>query len=85
MMRIMMRMMKRRMMNNFIVFLLVVLNPYQGIDYNRINVYNLKSSNHQINVIKPEKEIKKEVNFEEQFCFLCNPPQFIRVEKWEYK
>ena len=67
-----------------ISLLLVVINPYKNLNYREINVYNLKRKDFRIKVTEPEKDKnKKEVKHEMQFCFLCNPPQYIEVEVWE--
>lgn len=64
-------------------FLLVVINPYKNLNYSKINVYNLKRRDHRIVVTESEKEKSKKVSFEMQFCFICNPPQYVPVEVWE--
>ena len=67
-----------------ISLLLVVINPYKSLNYRKINVYNLGRKDFRIMVTEPEKDKnKKEVKYEMQFCFICNPPQYMQVEVWE--
>ncbi len=67
-----------------ISLLLVVINPYKSLNYRKINVYNLGRKDFRIMVTEPEKDKnKKEVKYEMQFCFICNPPQYAPVEVWE--
>ncbi len=72
-------------MKQFLISLiLVVINPYRGLDYSKINVYVIDEKNYGIILIEPEKDKnKKQVKYEMQFCFVCNPPQYIQVEVWE--
>lgn len=74
-----MRMMIRRMILK-LFWLIVILNPYDGIDYDEPNVYYITSDDYEIIVTEPEKEKQREPKIELQFCFLCNPPQFIPLE-----
>jgi len=68
----------------FISLVLVIVNPYRGLDYSRINVYVIDEQNYEILLIKPEKDkSNKKVRYEMQFCFICNPPQYAPVEVWE--
>lgn len=63
----------RTILNN--VFLIVVINPYDGIKYDEINVYSFESEE-KIETVEPVKQ--------KQFCFLCEPPQYVEVEPEEY-
>lgn len=72
-------------MKQFLISLiLVVINPYKGLDYSKINVYVIDEKSYGIVLVEPEKDKnKKQVKYEMQFCFVCNPPRYIEVEVWE--
>ncbi len=71
------------MIKYLFTFVLVVINPYKNLNYSKINVYQLKNEDKRLIVIEPEKQEKKKAKYEMQFCFICNPPQYVPVEVWE--
>jgi len=69
---------------NFLLFILVVTNPYRNLDYSKINIYYLNGkTDSRVLVVEPEKDKNKKVTEEVLFCFLCTPPQFVPMETWQ--
>lgn len=76
------------MKNKVFIFLIVVTNPYEGLDYNKLNVYNVNYCNYYC--YKPEEdytssfdsfedEIKEEYEDEEE------KPLIFDVDFWGTK
>jgi hypothetical protein len=70
------------MRNNLFVWLIVVLNPYENLDYDNPNVYYFDDAEFKIRVVTPEKEkdFEKKKAVKLEFCFLCDPPQYLPIE-----
>jgi len=82
-------MMIRRTMSKFLIYLIVIINPYDGIDYDNILIINFDIPSNGIEIIEPEpheyeKDPEPTKRVEMQFCLVCNPPKFMPVEIWEF-
>lgn len=60
----------------FSLYLITILNPYQNINYNQINVYEYETQTKEIKVIEAEQE-----EVETIYCYICKPPRYLEIEK----
>lgn len=71
-------------MRYLILATLVIAYPYDGIDYEKINVYDLKTKEkYSIKTWEPEEETNQEKVQDTRpirmYCYICEPPQWINL------
>ena len=65
-------------MLKWLLYTIVILDPYKDIRYGQIDVYDYSKSS-KIIITTPEKEkrTKKKDTASRYFCFVCDPPRWV--------